>query len=306
MILFMPPGTAAKGSSTGLAFFSKSQKATVVSSVAQLKQAGVVHANFSAAQPTAKTFTLVGSIQFNPGNIEFEEGTGSFALRTGRVMAVGTGCHFDYDTIAYRAAGSETATTQVALEKTATRIRSKQASAEGRAGASLTGGLELGAKAQGRLSGEFETAFTRTETSDRPTIRQLTEAFPRSTRSEQVDEIEWVINYDEEKPLRDGDRMFDAVHGERLRKANEGAGLAFVQLSEPEGSVEIQLKVRRGDILWTDVTFDERSPLHRYGARLVNGTTKKDVIGRMALAESLTGRLSLTTLPGRPKRDGES
>jgi hypothetical protein len=57
------------------------------------------------------------------------------------------------------------------------------------------------------------------------------------------------------------------------------------------------LEVRARDFHWTEIEFNEYSPIHQYGKRLVDGREKRDIVGRLALGKILAGTVMLQRLP---------
>lgn len=57
------------------------------------------------------------------------------------------------------------------------------------------------------------------------------------------------------------------------------------------------LEVRGSEIIWTGIEFPESSRLHKLTDRLINGRTKKDIVGRIALAKAFNGRIPLQKVP---------
>ena len=273
------------------------RRPTKILSSKALKSAGIALSNFSTAQPSAGGFFLVGTIHFNPAVLEFDEGRVEFALRRGRVVASGKGCVFEYSSIAYVARVSEEHTLEAETEKTQQRDRAGSAEAQGAAGASLTKGISAHAEAKGEMKRGFaDTDVTKLKATSTQTDA-LIEAFPRATKGRDVNRVEWAVLPDELTPLHSGDGSHSVLHGERMRRGNEDGGLAYVRLAKPEGCVELSLDVRAPDIAWIDISFNIDTPLHKQGKRLVDGRSKRDIVGRIALGKALEGLVALEKLP---------
>ncbi len=262
-----------------------------------LKSAGVVLSNFSAAQASEVGFFLVGTIQFNPAVLEFDEGRAEFALNKARVIALGRGCVFEYESIAYVARISEERTFVAETKKTKQKDSSGSAEAQAEAGIGLTKGVSASAGAKGSLKAKFANTDVTKLKADSARTESLIEAFPRAKKGQEIDNVEWIIRPDELTPLQIGDEHLHVLHGERMRRANENAGLAYVKFAKPQGRINLSLEVRAADIHWTDISFTEGTPLHKLGKRLVHGRSKRDIVGKLALGKALEGAIQLEKLP---------
>ena len=273
----------------------KIEKSTRLEALSVLSDTGVVFCNFSAVQATSKGFVLVGTAHFNEAQIVFDEGCCRFLLRSARIHAAATDCTFDYETVAYIQSPRDEGRAHVALSHQSSSQTSRSAAAEGTAAVSLRSGIGLKGELAGKISGDFENAVSRTESSA-DTQRRLFIRADVFARGEQPDHVVWTVSPDPSNPLQQGGELYDVVHGRRFNQANEGAGLAYVRLISSTGHVDVFLEIRGGDIVWTHIDFPEASKLHRFKDRLINVRTKRDIVGRLALAKALEGRIRLKSV----------
>lgn len=258
-----------------------------------LSETEVVYSNFSAAQANAEGFILVGTVHFNPGEIFFDEGRAEFVLRRANISAQGQGCFCIYDSIAYIARSTDAHQISAQITKTIDNEKAGEASVEAQAAASATQGFSVGGKAKGALRqafGEQEIQVLNEETEGK---KSLITAIPKKGKRGGAEQVDWRIEPDPLIPYETSSGTYSAVIGERMRAANDGAGLAMVQMSDPDGSMEIRLEVRAADIQWTEIEFSETSPLHKHEKRLIDGKSKRDIVGRLALARALEGSVVL-------------
>ncbi len=274
----------------------KKKKHSEVEALSVLSDAGIVFSDFSAVQSTPDGFILIGTVHFNEAQIDFDEGYCRFLLRSARIHAVATDCAFDYESIAYVHSPSDEAHVEVTVTRESIGKKTRSAAAEGSATASLKTGIGLKAGVRGKLSGDFETSSARTEALKSTEKRVYVRADVRK-RGENADHVVWTISPDPANPLEQSGETYDVVHGRRLNIANEGAGLAYVQLNGQEGEVDLALEVRAREIIWTDIEFPETSKLHKLKDRLINGRTKQDIVGRIALGKAFEGRVPLQKVP---------
>lgn len=262
-----------------------------------LIEAEVAFSTFSAAQANAAGFILVGTVHFNPGRITLDEGRAEFVLRLARICAEGRGCACEYESIAYIARSAESQTAKAQTTETVNARKEREAQAEAHAGAGLGQGLSAGATAQGKLRHAFDEQAVQVLSGEAEGTKSLIVAYPTLRRDGRAGKVEWKIQPDPLIPYEDSGGSYRAVIGERMRAANDGAGLAVVRMTEPGGRLEMRLEVRAADIRWTEVEFAETSPLHHHGKRLVGGKEKRDIVGRLALAKALEGTVTLQRLP---------
>ncbi|GAB4394977.1 MAG: hypothetical protein Tsb0032_25100 [Kiloniellaceae bacterium] len=269
---------------------------SVVDALSVLSDAGIVFADFSAAQSTAEGFFLVGTVHFNEAQVDFDEGYCRFLLRSARVQAIATDSIFDYSSIAYVHTPKEEADSDVTVLRDSTKKRSKSASAMGCATLSLKSGFGLGGELGGKLTGDYEVSTARTE-GVKSTERRMYVRADVFAHGNDPDQIVWTISPDPANPLHQDDKTYDVVHGRRLNKANEGAGLAYVRMTSEGGGIDLSLYIRASEIVWTSFEFPGTSKLHKFKKRLINGRTKQEVIGRIALAKAFEGSIPLKRLP---------
>ncbi|MEL6652398.1 MAG: hypothetical protein AAFQ87_16475 [Bacteroidota bacterium] len=262
-----------------------------------LSKSEVVFSNFSAAQSNAKGFILVGTVHFNQGELIFEEGRAEFVLKRTNIVAQGSGCVCPYNSIAYITRSNEAHKIKAQLTKTAGNQKGRKRSAEAKAAVSGKSGLSLGGGLEGDLTEAFGEEQSRALSEDAEGTKSLITAMPKKRTEGGAKQIVWRIEPDPLIPYETSDNTYTALIGERMRAANEDAGLAKVDIVDPEGFLEIKLEVRAADIEWTDVEFSDRSRLHQHGKRLINGTTKRDIVGRLGLGKALEGSVLLQTLP---------
>ncbi|WP_131822059.1 hypothetical protein [Salipiger thiooxidans] len=268
-----------------------------------LAETEVVFSNFSAAQVNAEGFILVGTIHFNPGEITFDEGRAEFALRQARITALGRGCACDYESIAYIARSTDEVKQKAQVTKTVDNKKGGEAQAEGQAAVSLTKGIAIGASMQGRLRRAFDEQELHVVGSESEGARALITAIPKKRSEGRAVQVDWIVRPDPLIPFETPLGTFSVLIGERMRAANQGAGLAVVQMTEPGGYLEMRLDIRVADIEWTAVEFSETSKLHQFGKRIVDGKAKRDIVGRLALGKAIEGSMQLGRLPREAKNE---
>lgn len=274
----------------------KTTERTVIDSRA-LSETEVVFSNFSTAQANPGGFILVGTVHFNPGEINLDEGRAEFVLRRASISVHGHGCVCEYDSIAYVARSTDMHLMRAQITKTIDSEDGGEAQAEGHAAASLVQGMSLGGKVKGVLRHAFGQQELQVLTEEAEGKKSLITAIPKKRMEGGVERVDWRITPDPLIPFETSSGTYAALIGERMRSANDGAGLAVVRLNEPEGYIEIRLEVRAADIQWTEIEFAETSPLHQHGKRLKDGKGKRDIVGRLALGKALEGSVVLQKLP---------
>ncbi len=262
-----------------------------------LAETDVVFPDFSAAQRTAEGFILVGTVHFNPGAIDFDEGRAEFALTRGRISAHGLGCVCEPESIAYVIRSDESQNLKVKVTKTRDSEKGGEAQVEAQAEVGLWKGFSAGGKTDGKLRHAFGKHEVRELTEETEGKRSLITAFLKKRMNGKVGQIDWLIEPDPLILFETSSDNVPVVIGERMRSASEDAGLARVLMIEPDGCIEMRLEVRAGDFHWTEIEFNELSPIHQHGKRLVDGREKRDIVGRLALGKILAGTVMLQRLP---------
>lgn len=262
-----------------------------------LVEADLVFSNFSAAQPTERGFILLGTVHFNPGKVEFDNGQAQFALSRAIISAIGHNAACDYESIAYIARSSDAHAIDAQLTTSQSNDKADAVSVEG------SGTISVTSVPRGSVAGTAYTSMTKMGSGEQIVTvhaegtKSLIAAYPRRKIGNLAGQVDWIIDPDPLLPFTSSNGTHSVVLGERMASAGERAGLAAVEITEAGGYLELRLEVRAGWIVWTEIEFNEGSPLHQHGKRLIDGRGKRDIVGRIALGKALEGSVLLQRLP---------
>jgi hypothetical protein len=257
-----------------------------------LEQAHLVFSELGASQQTDNGFYLTGTLHFNEGEIQFENGYCRFYLSTAHLKAEGQGCVFDIDTIAFRHTQADTWTFEISTETTKSTATQKIAAISGQAKISLTSGIGASGHAKGESKTDRMTSDKMVAKADHSKIIAFVD-----TNIHSDDLVMWRIAANTNDTIERGGETYQVVRGSRLGEAANGLG--YVKFNRRDGTLALSLLVRHTDIVWTEFEMSDSHPLRDVAGRLLNGRDKKAVIGRLALQKAIAGSLVLPSVLNR-------
>ncbi len=267
-----------------------------------LSEIGVVYHDFKAVQPSGDRFLLLGSIDFNEVTIKLESGTIRFRLRGADLIAECNNCEFDPDSIAFRKKGRDSVTEEASRSDKFVNEKSHSGKISGSISAGLTEAPSAKLSAKGSKAAEGASVKTRSSVVAGEIDKPLVEA--NLGRAPSC--ISWRIEPDPCETFHtnlEGEAPANCLNGQRLADA-EG-GLGAIDVSNKDHSVKLSLEIRTNDVLITEFTANEKSPLLDLEKKLLETDNNKEIVGRMAVQRAISGSLLLKKLSHPSMGDGD-
>lgn len=258
---------------------------------ALLEASGLVFSDIGASQASDAGFYVTGSLYFNEGSLQFENGRCRFYVKEATLAARCHDASFEPPTIAFQQKQRDSRTIEMEAMIETSREGSASANASGEINFRVPWGIAagLGAGARAELSSKRSTAEKGVETTT--IVQSLVWANIRST-----EDISWRIQADPTNSVIPSGFPTPVLVGTRLLDSADGS-LAYVRTSGAAGECSLSLEVRHVHIVITDFEGDGVFALRDLAGEIVRGRDKKAVVGRMALQKALEGSISLGTMP---------
>jgi hypothetical protein len=256
-----------------------------------LEASGVVYSDLGASQRSGAGFYITGSLYFNEGSLQFENGRCRFYVKEATLCAkCADAATFEPPTIAFRQEQRDKRTLHIDSLIETSKENSADAEAHGNVAFKVPWGLSaaLGAGARAHIAKAEHASATAKES--HTIIQSLVWANIRSR-----DDISWRIQADPANAVLHAGLTSPVLVGTRLLDSADGS-LAYVCTSDGQGECSLTLEVRHVHIVITDFESDGKQ-IRDLGGELLRGRDKKAIVSRLALQKALEGAIPVGKLP---------